>query len=961
MKKTLLLFAILFSVVGAWANVVIPTEGHYYVIKNLRSNNYATFAGDNAQLKQEATKTAYAIWYITDVVTIENGIQCKLHNAVTENVYTAYNSFTESGQTAYIKTNPHNSDVVCISTTKDLGSNCWDDQGNHALIGIYNPRQNDHQGTSWTFEDVTSDVVIATNLNYEITDQFGQDCSGNNYKYIALGDDCIAPTEVQNMCAKLSNVIISDGNLTANIVYPFPVSSAEVTNKLMMNGYAANNHNFKMYAKENTKIKVDKDLEPTTANIDNYLWAIYPNLIEGTYTIKNITTGKYIYSNATEREHTDTTLEFSDTATPFKLVKDNWGYSFKVADKDLYLSINSSSTATEQPVGLWSNTHAGSSWNFIPYVVKYTLTDVANNIFTGEYDSWIGFNIEPTFTGIQGYTLENKVWDNANNTFTATINFPFPVSSPEVTNPTLITNGASWSNPNSRKWRVAEVDSIQYVKVQTASVKFSDNNALWAIYPELNGNAFGFKIKSLSTGKFVKASTSADGGTNDVKGSSKPVTLNDEGTIFEYKVRDGSNYHFAYKNDSNQELRLSINSSGDTDVFLGVYNGKHSGNDIAFPTYKDNMTWPNFISSENTLNPLVIAIDRDAKKSFVAQKIPGSSERYVRVTEYSEDPELGYGQWAIYPTLTGNKFGFKIKNIATETYIYANSANTEYPVTLNNDGTTFDFVIGNDSLLAYNDGADTRYLSVPTNDNYGCPVGVSSANEGRKAIIFPEFKRYTVNIGATGYTTLYTPFTVMAEAEAGKKVEVYTIKEDIQPDDTLVHLTQMDAWNSIPANSACILRLTEVDEDGREVKLTSGRVTCVKADDDMVYADWSGNLLKGSYTNSYVEGKAYVLSAPDGPESVGMYWATLNKDSNGATGSTHFKNNSGKAYILAPKDADGNVRFLAFNFGGEETGIIETENENLKMENAEVYDLAGRRVQGAQKGIFIVNGKLVIK
>lgn len=419
-----------------------------------------------------------------------------------------------------------------------------------------------------------------------------------------------------------------------------------------------------------------------------------------------------------------------------------------------------------------------------------------------------------------------------------------------------------------------------------------------------------------------------------------------------YKLTDTAGGEHSYVHSGDGELYLKFNGVDNYTIENEVWD--ENG-------YSANIDFGIIVSSENTVNPLVIAIDRDAKKSFVAQKIPGSSERYVRVTEYSEDPELGYGQWAIYPTLTGNKFGFKIKNIATETYIYANSANTEYPVTLNNDGTTFDFVIGNDSLLAYNDGADTRYLSVPTNDDYGCHVGVSPINEGRKAIIFPEFKRYTVNIGATGYTTLHTPFTVMAEVELGKKLEVYTIIEDIQPVDTLVHLTQMDTWNSIPANSACILRLTEVDEDGKEVKLTSGRVTCVKADNDMVRADWSGNLLKGSYTNSYVEGKAYVLSAPDGPESVGMYWATLNKDANGAAGSTHFKNNSGKAYILAPKDADSNVRFLAFNFGGEETGIIETENENLKMENAEVYDLAGRRVQGAQKGIFIVNGKLVIK
>ena len=36
----------------------------------------------------------------------------------------------------------------------------------------------------------------------------------------------------------------------------------------------------------------------------------------------------------------------------------------------------------------------------------------------------------------------------------------------------------------------------------------------------------------------------------------------------------------------------------------------------------------------------------------------------------------------------------------------------------------------------------------------------------------------------------------------------------------------------------------------------------------------------------------------------------------------------------------------------------ETENGELK---AEIYDLSGRKVENAKKGIFIVNGKKVIK
>ena len=43
------------------------------------------------------------------------------------------------------------------------------------------------------------------------------------------------------------------------------------------------------------------------------------------------------------------------------------------------------------------------------------------------------------------------------------------------------------------------------------------------------------------------------------------------------------------------------------------------------------------------------------------------------------------------------------------------------------------------------------------------------------------------------------------------------------------------------------------------------------------------------------------------------------------------------------------------------TGIRETENGQVKTENAEIYDLSGRRVNAAGKGIYIQDGKKVVK
>ena len=69
-----------------------------------------------------------------------------------------------------------------------------------------------------------------------------------------------------------------------------------------------------------------------------------------------------------------------------------------------------------------------------------------------------------------------------------------------------------------------------------------------------------------------------------------------------------------------------------------------------------------------------------------------------------------------------------------------------------------------------------------------------------------------------------------------------------------------------------------------------------------------------------------------------------------------FKVYNNKAYLNVPSAAG--ARALYFEFDNGATGIVETENES---EKAEIYDLAGRRVQKVQKGLYIVNGKKVLK
>ena len=61
------------------------------------------------------------------------------------------------------------------------------------------------------------------------------------------------------------------------------------------------------------------------------------------------------------------------------------------------------------------------------------------------------------------------------------------------------------------------------------------------------------------------------------------------------------------------------------------------------------------------------------------------------------------------------------------------------------------------------------------------------------------------------------------------------------------------------------------------------------------------------------------------------------------------------------EEAMSSVRIRVMGEDDFSTGIEEMENGKVKTENSAVYDLSGRRVQKAQKGIYIQNGKVVVK
>lgn len=122
------------------------------------------------------------------------------------------------------------------------------------------------------------------------------------------------------------------------------------------------------------------------------------------------------------------------------------------------------------------------------------------------------------------------------------------------------------------------------------------------------------------------------------------------------------------------------------------------------------------------------------------------------------------------------------------------------------------------------------------------------------------------------------------------------------------------------------------------------------------------NLLEGTLVETTVdaEGYKYYKLADDVTNGLGFYFATQDGSS--------IVNGANKAYLALPEAVAQEANFLAFDF--DATGITDTE---LTAEEApvDVYGISGIRVrsgvkasealEGLSKGIYIINGRKILK
>ena len=608
--------------------------------------------------------------------------------------------------------------------------------------------------------------------------------------------------------------------------------------------------------------------------------------------------------------------------------------------------------ANNEALGLWS---AGddNSYCELLWEIENVLTDEAQNVYSRKYYGLAGF-LDPSFSGVAGYTLNNQYWRA--NQFIADIIFPLPVSKVDgsTDNLVLIT---PFTSTNSLKYYV-EGENVR-VSSETLTSTVVDNYQ-WAVYPYFIDNAFAFVLKNYATQKYVKVN----------KTESTAVT-NDSGAVTVVKdIKDAT--YFTIESDCrfkvpNAEVRMSVTSSSTSPQDVTVHTG-HGGCNTYYTIVSDVVNnWKNY----NIANlGSVGCYSADSREDILA--VQSYSQMLAYIEQNKETVALVPGYYLIKGTGDG----------------HASNKSTWY--------------------VTYDSNQNLKAVTPAQGEKLGTPYiwRLESSDEGKYKLYSCNIGKYSVLKGApdpspiTGTADACDKY-VLTDTGSGK----FQIKSDggknfrTEGDGTINEWgsESNETWHIIPATeldititnagwaTTCLpfdvvlpeeltaYALTGVDNvNGEETgtvsliskagipakqgALLNGAPGTYTLSIEETASNWEANMLSGTTVAkdmSTLTGDVYLLTA-DGENSAKLSKLVLAVDATEAKKTLA----ANKAYLHI---ATSSARFLVFNFDEDNETAIESigsEEGNMKEE---IFDLAGRRVQKAQKGLYIVNGQKVIK
>ncbi len=198
-----------------------------------------------------------------------------------------------------------------------------------------------------------------------------------------------------------------------------------------------------------------------------------------------------------------------------------------------------------------------------------------------------------------------------------------------------------------------------------------------------------------------------------------------------------------------------------------------------------------------------------------------------------------------------------------------------------------------------------------------------------------------ITVSAAGWTSFYDfeHAYVMPEGLTGYIVSMTYDENVISIDETYTAGDEVPAAEPLLLKGAAgtyTLNYVDNEDEGSYDNILVGVDVEASTSIDPVYDEYY-------YFYGLTKGKG------ENANKVGFYWMN-------ATGAP-FVCAAHKAYLALPKDMVDEVK--GFSFDALETAIKAVETKEIA--NKQTFNLQGQRVNAAQKGIYIVNGKKVVK
>ena len=289
MRKFTSLMLMLLCAVATWAGVTdlpeMSTEGNtkWYTIKNVRKAKYATYAGESTSMTQQSSVQDGSLFYFTG--SVADGVATvKIHNAQAGDLLCAgTNSWTAEGIDWYIAAKTETG--LSISKTADFsGNNSWNDfQGTGTSVDYWDATD---AGSIWEITEFGADIqAVLDEMLANQTNPVMGEYKYDEEKYNALASAYAtfkAETNMTNYNACSAIVATLEKNMPEAGKYYVIEAPLFYNTQGVRKGLGV----------------TDGALGWNTIDLSNkaYYWSVEIN--EGTFAIKNASTGTYIGGTA---------------------------------------------------------------------------------------------------------------------------------------------------------------------------------------------------------------------------------------------------------------------------------------------------------------------------------------------------------------------------------------------------------------------------------------------------------------------------------------------------------------------------------------------------------------------------------------------------------------------------------------------------------------------------------------